>query len=127
METIVKCLSVRQPWATLIAEGKKTIEFRSWETKYRGAVLILAGSNVWRGTEYPIGPRGVSLCTVELVDVRPYKRVDRHAGCIAPPLKYRFSWVLESPRPVEQLPVKGALGLYAPPPELLEQLGLEAA
>ncbi len=118
----MRCLVVRQPWASLIAEGKKTIEFRSWKTDYRGPLLILAGANVWRGTDYPIGPRRCSLCTVELVDVRPYKRVDRHAGCIAPPLEYRFSWVLENPQPVKQIPTRGLLGLYETPPELLAKL-----
>lgn len=35
-------LSVRQPWASLIAWGDKTIEHRSWETPYRGPLLIHA-------------------------------------------------------------------------------------
>lgn len=35
-----KCLSVSQPFADLIASGKKTIELRSWDTRYRGEFLI---------------------------------------------------------------------------------------
>lgn len=35
-----KCLSVSQPFADLIVCGKKTIELRSWNTKFRGEFLI---------------------------------------------------------------------------------------
>jgi len=39
----VRALTIRQPWATLIASGVKTIETRSWATKWRGQLLIHAG------------------------------------------------------------------------------------
>lgn len=38
----MKCLSLWQPWATLMAIGAKQIETRSWETLYRGPLLIHA-------------------------------------------------------------------------------------
>lgn len=37
---IVKCLSVSQPFADLIVKGKKTIELRKWNTKFRGEFFI---------------------------------------------------------------------------------------
>ena len=43
MKFFMKVLTVKQPWATLIVEGIKKYEFRSWKTKYRGEVLIHAG------------------------------------------------------------------------------------
>ncbi|MBP7632493.1 MAG: ASCH domain-containing protein [Acidimicrobiales bacterium] len=39
----MKALTIRQPWASLIAAGVKTIETRSWSTKYRGPIAIHAG------------------------------------------------------------------------------------
>ena len=42
----LKVLTLRQPWATLVAEGIKKYEFRSWKTKYRGKVLIHAGAGI---------------------------------------------------------------------------------
>lgn len=42
----LKVLTLRQPWATLVAEGIKRYEFRSWKTKYRGKVLIHAGTGI---------------------------------------------------------------------------------
>ena len=46
MVIILKVLTLRQPWATLVAEGIKKYEFRSWKTNYRGKVLIHAGAGV---------------------------------------------------------------------------------
>lgn len=40
----MKALSIRQPWAWLIVNGYKDIENRSWNTKYRGPVLIHASA-----------------------------------------------------------------------------------
>jgi hypothetical protein len=39
----MKCLTIRQPWATLIACGLKRFETRSWSTKHRGLLAIHAG------------------------------------------------------------------------------------
>ena len=38
----MKTLSIRQPFASLVCRGIKTIENRSWETKYKGKLLIHA-------------------------------------------------------------------------------------
>lgn len=35
-------LSVKQPWAALLAHGRKTIEVRRWPTARRGRILIHA-------------------------------------------------------------------------------------
>jgi hypothetical protein len=39
----MKVLSIRQPWANLIVHGFKNVENRTWQTDYRGPVLIHAG------------------------------------------------------------------------------------
>ncbi len=44
----MKVLTLKQPWASLVANGYKVYEFRSWKTKYRGEILIHAGSGVDR-------------------------------------------------------------------------------
>lgn len=38
----MKALTLRQPWATLVAIGAKKIETRSWKTNYRGPLAIHA-------------------------------------------------------------------------------------
>lgn len=42
----MKVITIKQPFATLIAEGIKEYEFRTWKTKYRGDILIHAGKGV---------------------------------------------------------------------------------
>ncbi len=44
-------LSIRQPWAWLIINGYKTVENRSWATKYRGPLQIHAGKAMACSTE----------------------------------------------------------------------------
>lgn len=42
-KTVIKAITVHQPWASLIAAGLKEYETRSWETGYRGLIAIHAG------------------------------------------------------------------------------------
>ena len=83
----VKAVTVRQPWASLIVAGIKTIETRSWSTRHRGPLAIHAGKvhyvgpwnhQLFEATErvhggmagYPDSfPLGAVVGTVRLVDV----------------------------------------------------------
>jgi len=60
----MKVITIKQPFATLIAEGLKEYEFRTWKTKYRGDILIHAGKGIdkeamkrfeYLNLEYPLG------------------------------------------------------------------------
>lgn len=42
----MKVLTIKQPWATLIMQQDKRFEFRSWQTKYRGELLIHSGKEI---------------------------------------------------------------------------------
>ncbi len=42
----MKVLTIKNPWATLIIDGYKEYEFRSWKTNYRGKILIHAGKSI---------------------------------------------------------------------------------
>jgi hypothetical protein len=46
----IKCISLWQPWASLIALGEKKIETRHWATPYRGPLAIHAAKR-WTGAE----------------------------------------------------------------------------
>ena len=41
----MKTLTIKEPWASLIINGYKTYEFRSWKTSYRGKILIHASNS----------------------------------------------------------------------------------
>ncbi len=36
----MKCLSLKQPYAELVVDGRKTIETRRWNTNFRGQFFI---------------------------------------------------------------------------------------
>ncbi|MXV16856.1 ASCH domain-containing protein [Hufsiella ginkgonis] len=42
----MKTITLRQPWATLMARGYKKLETRSWATKHRGPLLIHASKQI---------------------------------------------------------------------------------
>jgi len=42
----MKCLSLKQPYAELLVSGRKTIELRTWNTKFRGEFLIHASKKI---------------------------------------------------------------------------------
>lgn len=90
----MKALTVIQPWATAIALGSKKIETRSWETSYRGPLLIHAARTkvalqvvrehpqLWRDVLQPVPPQtldtafaalpfGAAIAVCELVDCVP--------------------------------------------------------
>ena len=42
----MKALTIKEQWASLIINGYKEYEFRSWKTNYRGKILIHAGMSM---------------------------------------------------------------------------------
>ena len=71
----MKVLTIKQPWATLIMQGNKRFEFRSWQTKYRGDLLIHAGKGIDKETMKRLSkylpkelPVGKILGKVTLID-----------------------------------------------------------
>lgn len=42
----MKAITIKQPFASLIAAEIKEYEFRTWKTNYRGEILIHAGKGV---------------------------------------------------------------------------------
>ncbi|HEY1173173.1 MAG TPA: ASCH domain-containing protein [Verrucomicrobiae bacterium] len=101
----MKAISIKQPWANLIASGEKTIETRVWSTSYRGEVLLVS-------SKIPkIEPAGFAVATAELVECRPMTLEDEAAACCAI-YPDAISWVFKNVRAIEPFEVKGQLGLY---------------
>ena len=77
----MKVLTINQPWATLIMQGNKRFEFRSWQTKYRGDLLIHAGKSIdkeamkrlekYLPKEIPIGKILGKVTLVDCVKMSP--------------------------------------------------------
>lgn len=96
----------------MVASGEKTIETRTWATKYRGPFLIVSSKNrslIARGSKLPLG---FALCTTRLVDCRPMTKDDEKAACCE--LYSRaVAWILSGTKAISRpFPVKGQLGLF---------------
>lgn len=68
----MEALTVRQPWAQLLATGAKRFETRSRSTRHRGPIAIHAG-RMWRGAE-------AVLCWRD-----PFREALEAAGVAVPP------------------------------------------
>lgn len=105
----MKALAIREPYATLVATGRKTIEVRTWRTHYRGPLVIVASSSC-RATDcarWGIDPQPSTVAAlVELVDVRPMRSRDASAACMprrdAAP--WYWAWCLADARPLVRVP-----------------------
>ena len=115
----MKCLSICQPFAELIVQGKKTIELRKWNTKFRGEFLVHAAKNILE--EYckrmKISPKtvttGAIIGKVNLVDVKKYdsdkelKADKKKHHSISDNTKNKYGFILENPKklrvPIEYL------------------------
>lgn len=101
----MKALSLKEPWANLVRNGKKTIETRKWKTNYRGKLLICASAKP--KSEFS----GNAIAIVTVVDCRPMTKDDEKKACIA--LYPRANaWLLKDITPIKPFPVKGKLGLF---------------
>lgn len=115
----MRALCVRQPWASMIAEGRKRIETRTWATAYRGELMIVAS----RAPKIEGLPRGVALCVARLTDCRPMTRRDAAAACCEL-YPGAYAWVLEEVRPIRPVAMRGQLGVFGVPGHLcIDYLG----
>jgi len=73
----MKALSLKQPWAELILQKRKTIELRKWNTHFRGKFLIHASKIPDKLGMKKFGfkelPCGCIVGSAELIDVKKYE------------------------------------------------------
>ncbi len=104
----IKSISIKEPYATWIMQGLKDIETRTWKTKYRGKLLIVASKHPKTDNS------GLALCVVDLVHIRKMKPEDM-AGALCSYFPNRYSWVLKNPRRIKKFNVIGRQGIYNVP------------
>ena len=143
-ENYVRCLSLTQPYATLISLGVKCIETRSWQTPYRGRLAIHAAKDFPKdaramclkepfkrvlmaaGIESLADlPLGALLATVQLVDCVPTGKVRSQLSseeyAFGDYSAGRFAWLLgDVQRLAVPVPARGALRLWTVDRSVLE-------
>lgn len=110
---VLKALTVKQPWASLIVEGFKDVENRTWRTHYRGPLYVHAAlrDDTEASELLSLGDpviRGAIIGTVEVVDcVRDSDSEWAELDC--------WHWLLDYPATLDEpIPMKGSLGLWTP-------------
>lgn len=136
-----RALSLWQPWASLIAQGIKTFETRSWGTEYRGPILVHAAKR-WTSAErkawvdmaedfegrFPrlegraLPPLGVVVAAAELADCFRFRsdeqqldRVPANDHLTGDTSCGRWGWRLEHVRALAcPVALRGMQGLWVP-------------
>lgn len=133
--TTIKALSLWQPWASLIADGHKKFETRSWGTNYRGDILICCSQKdtkqlrehaklidqFWglgkNYTEYSFAlcGKGIAIATLtdcikmtpEFINQQTEKEKDLGDWSVG-----RYAWQFSNVRRITPILVKGKQGLF---------------
>lgn len=116
----MKTLSLKQPFAELVVSGRKTIELRKWNTRFRGEFLVHASQAVDQQAMDAFGfsdlPRGCIVGKAMLKDVKKYVSgdelvVDREKHLAS--LEWgTYGFVLEHAERLPLTPCKGKLGFW---------------
>ena len=124
----MKAITIKQPYATLIAEGLKEYEFRTWKTKYRGDILIHAGKGVDKDAmkrfahlnlEYPSGciiaKATLADCVVIDETMKTTLREKNflvYQGTTEAADWYGYGFKMENVEKTSPIPVNGKLSLW---------------
>lgn len=150
----MKCISLHQPWAQLMAEGVKKIETRHWATSYRGLLAIHA-AKLWEANNadtlnldpfkiaFGIAKHddpftwaekflvfGAIVCVVRLVNVVPTELGAMQDWQSEIPFgnfsRGRFGWVTSDLVKLKNpIPVVGRQGLWVLDDETVDQIAIQ--
>ena len=123
----MKVITIKQPFASLIAEGYKEYEFRTWKTSYRGELYIHAGLGIdkeamkrfeYLHLEYP---QGVILAKCKMIDcveidekmkkILKEKNEIVYRGAIQS-TKKEYGFQLTEVEKIKEIPAKGKLSIW---------------
>ena len=124
----MKVLSIKEPFATLIKDGVKIYETRSWRTNYRGEIYIHASLSLSKSERVESANKylkseikpGFILCKCELVDCIPMtdefiKYINEETSEYDYGLysEGRYAWKLKVVEVLDEpIPAKGKLGIW---------------
>lgn len=129
----MRALSIRQPWAWLIANGHKDIENRAWATRYQGPLLIHASKGM-TNDEYEdveemllLDPRirdlKITLPDRKLIERGGVVGIAHCNGSVdqaaSPWFFGPYGFVLSQQRAFPMIPFKGQLGFFDVPDALV--------
>ena len=116
----MKALSLKQPFAELILQGRKTIELRKWNTSFRGPFYIHASktpdTEAMKRFGFSSLPTGQLVGKAMLVEVKHYQNEaehkadqNKHCGSSA---WGAHGFVLSGIERISPIPLKGKLNFF---------------
>ena len=124
----MKVITIKQPFASLIAEGIKEYEFRTWKTRYRGPILIHAGKGVDKKAmekfkKYNLDyPSGCIIAMAELtdcvtIDDKARKTLKKKNSLVYGNIIKHTDWIgysfkMENVEKIEPIKMNGKLSLW---------------
>ena len=133
----MKALSLHQPYAELILQGRKTIETRTWRTAHRGIFALHAAFTVEQEACDRLGIDPASLVTSALVgtaelvemiefDDESWEALRSQHLVAAPKPDGLVGWRLANPRRLAQpIPMRGLAGLFPLEEDIVRQMVYE--
>lgn len=127
---VIKALSLKQPYAWLIANGYLNVDDRTWGTSYRGPMLIHASKGLYEqfyhyiktNTDIPIpdldkldygGVVGVAqlvlCCKPNELPAHISREQRTHFGSVH---QEYYGFLFEDAQPVDFMPCAGKLGIF---------------
>ncbi len=116
----MKALSLKQPFAELILQGRKKIDLRRWNTHFRGEFLIHASKVPDQKSMEKFGfkdlPCGCIVGKANLVDVKKYESSEEHQKDeslhLADEIWGNYGFVLKDVKRIKPIPAKGSLNFW---------------
>ena len=116
----MKVLSMKQPFAELVLQGKKTIELRRWNTKFRGEFLIhspkVPDKNAMKKFGFKELPLGCIVGKAELIEVKKYIHEKEHEADrnkhLASSYWGNYGFVLKNSERIKEIICSGKLGFW---------------
>lgn len=107
----MKCIMLKdygpgEMYASMVYQGKKPIESRTWRTSYRGDILI--GCSKASKSEFA----GMAICVVELYHIEEMRKEhEKYVGCEL--YDRANAWYLKNLRRIlNPFPIKGKLSIF---------------
>ena len=124
----MKVITIKQPFASLIAEDIKEYEFRTWKTKYRGELLIHAGKGIDKkamkkfekyNLEYPSGCIIAKATLTDCIEIDDEARIflkDKNPLVYSNVINNKewkgYAFRLENIEKIRPIPVNGKLSFW---------------
>ncbi len=123
----MKVLTIKQPFASLIANGYKEYEFRTWKSSYRGELYIHAGKGIdkeamkrfeYLNLDYP---QGMIIAKCNMTDCILVDNNLKEELKEKDPIVYRgaintskkeYAFKLENIEKISSIPAKGKLSFW---------------